>query len=142
MGGTMKRVSVLFLTGVIILAFSGISFGAEYIYTINNPQIHYDFRAYSWKINLGTEFQNDEGTLSSVKLEFDNIREYTDNDILHISVLGSDAQSYNLVSYYDNTNQSDYFTSSWYTGEAVSLFSVKNVNRNENDISEIGRAHV
>lgn len=131
----MKRVSAVFLTGVIVLVFSGISFGADYNYNIYYPQIHYDNRAYSWKINLGTEFQNDEGTLSSVKLVFYNIKGYTDNDILHVSVLGSDDQNNELDSYYDFGFSNNYFTSPWYQGDAASLFSVQNVNDDGNDIS-------
>ena len=139
----MKKVCALFLTGIIILVFSGISFGGEtYTYTTtafdgygDNGLDHY--RAYSWEIDLidseGYGFDNDTETLDSVTLVFSDIYDNTNGDIFQVSVLDSDDvingtyvnnRGYvtngtyvaeGIYSYYDNNYSSNYFTS-YYSG--------------------------
>ncbi|MDD4273110.1 MAG: PEP-CTERM sorting domain-containing protein [Desulfobacter postgatei] len=126
----MKRISVLFLTGIIVLVLSGISFSGEtYTYATDafsegsGGLDHY--YAYSWDIDLtkdkyGNDFTKDQGDIVSVSLVFDNILENTgDGDILQISVLDSDdkvnySRKYNvddgIVGYKDKENPSNYFT--------------------------------
>jgi len=121
-GEMMKRISVLFLTGIIVLMFSGISFGEEYIYSTtafdgSSPYYGLDHdKAYSWDIDLSNDdsennFTTDTGTIDSVTLVFNDIRENTGNgDILQISVLDPDDANDGIATYTDNENPSNYFT--------------------------------
>jgi len=129
----MKKISSLFLTGIIVLVFTGISFGGEtYTYTTDAFSestwgLSHSY-AYSWEIDLIDSeeygFDNDTETLDSVTLVFNDIQENTgDGDILQISILDSDEKvnayyngyyNYNvadgIVGYYDYQNPSNYFT--------------------------------
>lgn len=105
----MKNVSTLFLTGIIVLVFSGISFGAVYEYTTSALSDLDHYYAYSWKIDLIDEneygFDNETETLDSVTLVFNDIYDNTDYDTLKISVLDSDdVAGGSFISKWNNTN--------------------------------------
>ncbi len=146
----MKRISVLFLTGIIVLVFSGISFGADYEYTTYAFSELDDDYAYAWKVDLGDDFKNDidnGGTLSNVTLVFKDMQEFTRNDILYISVLDSDAVNDGIYNDYITHERTVWGWTYTYTtpdpgnyfdkddDSAAELFTIQNVNSDSNDIS-------
>lgn len=113
----MKRISVLFLTGIIVLVLSEISFSGEtYTYTTDafsegsGGLDHY--YAYSWAIKLvdseGYGFDNETETLDSVTLIFHDIYDTTIKDILQISTLDSKYVVDGEIDSYED------YTTSWY----------------------------
>lgn len=135
----MKKVSTQFLTGIIVLVFSGMAFGGvTYTYTTNafdgtgNGGLNHEY-AYSWKIDLidGYDygFHNETETLESVTLLFSDIYDNTNNDNFKISVLDSNdvvngkfinnldysvsgtQVAAGIYKYDDNNWSSNYFTS-------------------------------
>jgi len=136
----MKKNSSLFLTGIIVLLFTGISFGGEtYTYTTdafsesNDGLNHY--YAYSWGIELidseGYGFDNDTETLDSVTLVFSDIYDNTDNDILQISVLDSDYVNGGIDTYNDNNDWR------WWSPDNGNYFDTSNFDDNNDSAAEL-----
>ncbi|WP_289020624.1 PEP-CTERM sorting domain-containing protein [Desulfobacter postgatei] len=131
----IKRISALFLTGIIVLVFSGISFGGDYTYTTTAFQTLEEGNAYSWGIDLGSNFKYaiDSGeTISSFTLMFDNIKENTNNDIFYVSVLDQNTYGGNIGK---KTYDDDNITGNYFNSNAAKLFTLEDVPDYNRDIS-------
>ena len=141
----MKKVCVLFLTGIIVLVFSGISFGGEtYTYTTSafsesNGGLDHNY-AYSWGIELINSeeygFDNATETLDSVSLVFNDIYDTIENDILQISALNSDYVDGEIDSYEDYTTY-NWWIFQWSTPDEGNYFDTNEFDDGNNSAAEL-----